>query len=232
MRLWVDVYHLPMYQQVENFATIHIRTCFVALSLWRSKLLGDWEQSWSPPTGPHHLCWAMPSVVFFFWDQIHILDLETLWNNPIASHFGVNPHHLSHSQWIPSSFGPMLTIQQVNKTFMFIYFHLFSSLKSLDSSSPALVLYFAGPVIAAGTAPKKGDPISYVRGLCGQAETRNKLRLLRQKAHQAQNSGLQLGLFCCETWWRWGMMGWWSTRYQYSYKIGWMEWWSIVVICC
>lgn len=35
-----------------------------------------------------------------------------------------------------------------------------------------------------------GDHISYVRGLCGQAETRNKLRLLRQKAHQAQNSGL------------------------------------------
>eukprot|EP00435_Cladocopium_sp_Y103_P070999 s23_g36.t1 len=35
-----------------------------------------------------------------------------------------------------------------------------------------------------------GDHISYVRGLCGQAETRNKLRSLRQKAHQAQNSGL------------------------------------------
>ena len=52
------------------------------------------------------------------------------------------------------------------------------------------ILVYIIPIIS--PAPQ-GDHISYVRGLCGQAETRNKLRLLRQKAHQAQNSGLHLG---------------------------------------
>ena len=56
---------------------------------------------------------------------IHILDLETLWNNPIASHFGVNPHHLSpmNSQLFRPPCWPFNRSTKPSCSSIFIYSH-------------------------------------------------------------------------------------------------------------